>query len=79
MSGITEKEEGHINDKLAKMSEESEDYHTITYNHDLDYGFSDLNKTDQLDYDNPFNVPAVRITFILLYSLVFACCFFGKS
>ena len=81
MQGMSETVAGSedpINSNLTNMSEETEDSYALTYNHEMDYGFNEFNKTDQLDYDNPFNVPAVRITFIFLYSLVFACCFFGK-
>ena len=44
----------------------------------IDYDSEYMNRTNETDYVNPFTVPAVRIIFIFLYSLVFACCFFGK-
>ena len=44
----------------------------------MDYDSEDMNSTNETDYVNPFTVPAVRIIFIFLYSLVFACCFVGK-
>ena len=78
MSETVEGRENSINSNLTNKPKETEDPYAFTYNREMDYGFNEFNKTDQLDYDNPFNVPAVRIIFIFLYSLVFACCFFGK-
>ena len=31
-----------------------------------------------LEYNNPFDLLSIRIIFILLYGLVFACCFIGE-
>ncbi len=45
----------------------------------MDFDYGDLNSTNEhMDYVNPLNVPAVRVTFIFLYSLVFASCFVGE-
>ena len=57
---------------LTYLKDSNSNYQT------MDYDYNDRNSTDKMDYVNPFTVPAVRITFIFLYSLVFACCFFGE-
>lgn len=52
-------------------------------NSDFDENFGNFNESNSTDYDlTPreyiFDRQEVRIIFIILYSIVFCCCFFGE-
>ena len=71
----------------SELDSETMEYNQVYVNLGLDAGIHDagdylymdgINSTQEEAYDNPLDLPAVRIIFILLYSIVFACCFFGE-
>ncbi len=72
---------------LSELDTETMEHNQLYVNLGVDGGFQDggdylymdgINGTEGEIYDNPFDLPAVRIIFILLYCIVFACCFFGE-
>ncbi len=44
----------------------------------LDYSSYDYEQYEDEEYVHPFHIPHIKGIFIFLYSVVFACCFFGE-
>ncbi len=70
-------EQALLQSAMTNDTRELSEFETST---ERDYGpeMTDY-ANNSVDYANPFNVVAVRVTFIFLYVFVFACCFLGKS